>query len=457
MLNFFKKNNNEASFSSTHNNEETEGVNREDGLESKEIDQLNIIKKEEKGKESMDSETMNQTISDIKEYIKVNGKIDPETIEIMTGTSLEKFLSSLESREDLKIELNLSELKETIKSSLLTLEEPARENWFRKIVNKPLVKASFVALALVFSSEIKASTNSENNDQEDKTEITKKTSQEFDDANTYTLNNDDLEKINTETKNEGEKDFSPDKISVEKFVNSQIEDIKNIIVNKDYDKISSNPYLISALYYSQKFINQISNDKYQTSAAKKIMGQVANLIDNDFREGALQALEEQTKNLEKEQGKKISTTELSPLENLDYGHGINHNDAIDLYTQEGNDITAMKSGIVVLAENGWQEENEISTSSTKGGNSVIVYNYLTKEFFRYVHMEKTSLEPGQLVMEGDKVGIVGHSGSNACKPGHGNHLHLEINKYNSEKGSNESVFADELKQRIENSRTLASN
>ena len=361
-------------------------------------------------------------------------------------------------KEPLKIELNLSQLKETIKNSFLILEEPARENWFRKIVNKPLVKASFVALMLFlkFAPEAQASFNLDKDKIKDKTETMKNNSQEYNDLNTYTVD-DDLDKTSGELKSDTEKFFSPDQMSVEEFVDNQIEDIKNIIVNKDYTKISSNPYLVSALYYSQKFVNQISNDKYQTSAAKKIMGQVADLIDSDFREGALQALEEQTKVLEKEQGREISHIELSPLENLDYGHGVNHNDAIDLYTQEGNDITAMKSGIVVLAENGWQEDNEISTSSTKGGNSVIIYNYLTKEFFRYVHMKEVSLEPGQLVIEGDKVGIVGHSGSNACKPGHGGHLHFEINQYNSEKGSNESVLADELKQRIENSRTLASN
>lgn len=117
----------------------------------------------------------------------------------------------------------------------------------------------------------------------------------------------------------------------------------------------------------------------------------------------------------------------------------------------------MGSGIVVLAETGWQEEDEVSTSSTKGGNTVIVYNYLTKEFSRYAHLDEVSLEPGQLVMPGDKVGTVGHTGTNACKPGHGGHLHFEINAYNSDKKTNESVLAPQLKERIENTRALASN
>ncbi|MCF7820789.1 MAG: hypothetical protein K9M44_04995 [Candidatus Pacebacteria bacterium] len=303
-------------------------TNKEAVGEESKAEETESKKQEEK---KLKEQTLNQTVSDINEYIKVNGKIDPETVELMAGTSLEDFLNNIESRENLKLELNLSQLKEEVAKSIETLEEPARENWWRKIVNKSAVKASFVALMLFlkFAPDAQASFNKDEDNVKDKTENVKDNQAENDDANTYNLSDADLEKMNSSEEGIEKDNSSIEKpMSIDQFTDSQIEDIKNIINNQEYDQITSNPYLMSALYYSQKFVKQISNEKYQTSAAKKIMGQVADLIDDDFREGALEALEEQTKVLEKEQGKTISTSEFTPIESIDYGHGINHNDAM---------------------------------------------------------------------------------------------------------------------------------
>jgi murein DD-endopeptidase MepM/ murein hydrolase activator NlpD len=80
---------------------------------------------------------------------------------------------------------------------------------------------------------------------------------------------------------------------------------------------------------------------------------------------------------------------------------------------------------------------------------VIVFNYLKKEFYRYAHLGKITVSPGDLVMEGDKLGTVGHTG-NASRIGHGHHLHFEIHKYLDDQNTNQALLASDLKKRLEN-------
>ena len=80
----------------------------------------------------------------------------------------------------------------------------------------------------------------------------------------------------------------------------------------------------------------------------------------------------------------------------------------------------------------------------------IVFNYLTKEFFRYAHLNKVAVSPGELVMAGDNLGTVGHTGKNASLPGHGQHLHFEIRKYLSVKNINQPLMADDLRKLLGN-------
>ena len=58
------------------------------------------------------------------------------------------------------------------------------------------------------------------------------------------------------------------------------------------------------------------------------------------------------------------------------------------------------------------------------------------------------------ITAGVKIGTVGHSGTNASKPGHGEHLHFEINKYDQRSKIVRPLLEDELKQRIENAKKL---
>ncbi len=109
----------------------------------------------------------------------------------------------------------------------------------------------------------------------------------------------------------------------------------------------------------------------------------------------------------------------------------------------------MTGGLVVLAESGWTVDNELSTSSGRGGNTVIVFNLNDESFYRYAHMQEIKVSAGNIVGNGEEIGVVGHSGTNASKPGHGAHLHFEINRYDKDQGKMIPVNVFELKRELE--------
>ena len=120
-----------------------------------------------------------------------------------------------------------------------------------------------------------------------------------------------------------------------------------------------------------------------------------------------------------------------PLSSIDFGIGIFHAHAVDLFIKEGASVYAFEGGVVVLAERNWNTDDPFSTSSIKCGNSVIIYNSQTSQFSRYCHLETVLVSPGDIVFSGTTIGSVGHTGVTASLSGHGNHLHFEINYYDT--------------------------
>jgi hypothetical protein len=416
-----------------------------ENLEKKE----KVAEKEEKSNleivedPQVEQEKFKQSISALKEYMLLNNaSIDPEIIEKMTGKSLDQVFESL---ADQKLELNLKQLKSTISQTMEEIEtKPSVLNFFRKQFKKTAVKASFVALMLFlkFAPDVQAMEKfDEDKDKtSDKTEVVKE-NKELDDGKTLELEPEDFEEL---------------ELSPEEFISQNINQIKDIINGEKYEEVINNPYLLSSLYYSQKFLKNISNEVNQRNMATKIIGPIVEDLSPEFKLGVIEHFKNLSQELEIEKGVELSKLEVTPLESLDFGHGIGHNDAIDLYIEEGSDISAMQDGLVVLAETGWDPENEASTSSYLGGNTVITYNYKTNEFVRYAHLDEVNVKPGDLIQADYKIGTVGKSGMNAYKPGHGGHLHLEINKVN-EYGTNQFVYNQQLQERINNTRSIASN
>ena len=209
------------------------------------------------------------------------------------------------------------------------------------------------------------------------------------------------------------------------LVAQEIKKGKRIIESGKTRDILHDPYLISALYYSNNFFARIRRHSNAHSPQNRIMLGLAPLITSDFREEYLAQLEELSS---AETGKSVT-----PLDSYHLGECLRrcHKDAIDLFTEEGSTVRSITWGIVVLGEEGWRSSHPFATTSRKGGNEVIIFSPATKEFYRYCHLGDISVHDGNIVRAGDAIGTVGHTGLNASRKNHGKHLHLEINKYDS--------------------------
>lgn len=236
---------------------------------------------------------------------------------------------------------------------------------------------------------------------------------------------------------------------IESAVQHEIEKCRQIIEKEQYGEIIKTPFLVSSLYYSEQAIKKMQ-PPYKHSS-EEIIGTIYPLINKRFRENYIRYLktiiEGKTKNIQKRK----PNTQPTPLSKINFGRKLenNHLDAIDLFIKEGAPIYSASEGIVVLSESDWSSDNDLSTSSNKGGNTVIIFNPKDESFYRYAHMRKTSVSVGTVLSVGEKIGVVGHTGINATKPGHGQHLHFEINKYDRKRGVMSSVDVFELKRGLQ--------
>jgi len=232
-------------------------------------------------------------------------------------------------------------------------------------------------------------------------------------------------------------------------IGDEIEKCKQIIKNEQYGEIIKNPYLVSTLYYSPYAIEKMG-PPHQNNP-EKIIWSIYPLITKQFRENYISTL----KRIFLEKGIKPkennSNTQSLPLETISFGKNLreNHLDAIDLFIKESSPIYSMSRGLVVLAENSWKENDDRSTSSNRGGNTVIVFNPDDGSFYRYAHMQEVKVTAGMVLKNGEPMGTVGHTGINASEPGHGEHLHLEINRYDRRRGEMVPASVFELKKEIE--------
>lgn len=171
--------------------------NKEDIIKNGQLSDGEALKNSETQKELVSSEEFTQGIKDAMEYVALNGKIDPETLEIMTGLKLEDVLTRLENQENLKIEMRVKDVFEVINMALDTRNDNAKENWFRKMVNRPSVKAVFVTLMLFlkFAPDSQAANVKTEDKSDNKMEQSFQQSNDLDSGNTYNMTPDDLDKL----------------------------------------------------------------------------------------------------------------------------------------------------------------------------------------------------------------------------------------------------------------------
>ncbi len=94
-------------------------------------------------------------------------------------------------------------------------------------------------------------------------------------------------------------------------------------------------------------------------------------------------------------------------------------DCIDDRKNTYIDIVSVGNGIVMGTEKNWQD-----TSEYRGGNYVWVYDFERGGLWYYAHHRKVTVEPGQVVEPGNKLGEVGRTGFNAKSKRSDTHLHL---------------------------------
>lgn len=99
--------------------------------------------------------------------------------------------------------------------------------------------------------------------------------------------------------------------------------------------------------------------------------------------------------------------------------------------EKGPMLFSLAEGIVVAANSSWRggEKDEDYRSggiTPKAGNGVIVYSPSAGKYYLYFHMYDILAEKGAVIPKGYPLGHGGNTGTNARKPGHGEHLHLEI-------------------------------
>lgn len=231
-------------------------------------------------------------------------------------------------------------------------------------------------------------------------------------------------------KKEPEPEITPEKPIEE----GEFKKYEKIIKNEQFEKILKNPLIVSALYYSEGAIDKMTPPNENRN--EEMIWKIHQLFTKDFRKKYIKYLNSVIEEKSPDMRNTVPKPKATPLATISFGKDLEngHPNAVDLFIKEGSTICSMSGGIVVLSENTWTKDNERSTSSNRGGNTVIIFNPNNESFYRYAHLKETLVETGTILSSGQEIGTVGHTGLNANKKGHGQHLHLEIHRYDREQG-----------------------
>jgi murein DD-endopeptidase MepM/ murein hydrolase activator NlpD len=213
---------------------------------------------------------------------------------------------------------------------------------------------------------------------------------------------------------------------IESQVADEVAKARQILNDLNTDNLLTSPYLVSAIYYHDGFLDSFPVDRSTADPERRIIGQISNMLSPEGKTRFMRLLHEVWAHSDPA-GPQRSAEPVAY--SASGGGGRSHKYAIDLFAPEGAAIYSVSRGMVVLADRDWSPDSLFSTTSRKGGNAVIVFDPDHDRFYRYCHMSTVQVSAGELVAAGQIVGSVGHSGLNASQPGHGHHLHFETNEY----------------------------
>jgi len=220
---------------------------------------------------------------------------------------------------------------------------------------------------------------------------------------------------------------------IETQVVAEVARAENILDELRPDNALDSPYLLSAVYYHDGIFDRFSRDRAEADPADRVVAHIARLLTPERKRACINLLcaiaRAQTAESPPRFALPVAWSEPQDKRGRRRWGPQNHKNAIDLFVKEGSPVYAAAAGLIVLAEGNWNLDQPFSTSSLRGGNAVIVFDPRENRFYRYCHLEKVLVQPGALVEAGSQIGVVGHTGFNASQPGHGGHLHFEINQY----------------------------
>ena len=212
---------------------------------------------------------------------------------------------------------------------------------------------------------------------------------------------------------------------VDARVADEVVKARRILQDLTTSNVLASPYLVSAFYYHDGFLNDFPVDRSRAAPERRIIGLIGNLLTPEIKARFVRLLHE----VWSRSGAPGPQRYAEPVAYRAMSGRRSHRYAIDLFAPEGTPVIAVSRGVVVLADRDWSPENLFSTTSRKGGNAVIVFDPDRDRFYRYCHLNSVKTSSGDLVAAGEPLGDVGHSGLNASQAGHGRHLHFETNEY----------------------------
>jgi len=213
---------------------------------------------------------------------------------------------------------------------------------------------------------------------------------------------------------------------IDERVAYEVNKAKLILDDLDPANLLASSYLVSAIYYHDGFLTDFPAERNSADPERRIVAQISNILSPERKADFVRLLHEVWARSEP-----LGPTRLvDPVAfTASSGGRGSHKYAVDLFAAEGTPVRSVSRGLVILADRDWNQVDLFSTTSRKGGNAVIVFDPDKDYFYRYCHLSTVLVSPGQLVGSGQPIGGVGHTGLNASLPGHGRHLHFEVNEY----------------------------
>lgn len=215
--------------------------------------------------------------------------------------------------------------------------------------------------------------------------------------------------------------------AIETRVREEIRKGETILDGLSPENMLDSPYLVSAVYYHEGFLDDYPVDRADANPSRRIIGRLSLALTMEQKSRYIRLLHE-IHAFPADAPRFVLPVPYNAARNR--RRRRNHKYAIDLFAHEGTPVRSATRGVVVLAEGNWRMEDPFSTSSQEGGNTVIVFDPAADRFYRYCHLGSVQVGAGEAVEAGQNIGTVGHSGVNASRHGHGGHLHLEVNEYN---------------------------